>query len=212
MSDTAVTRYAMQVICTMQRGTDTTSRSFSIDDALYEAGGQAAVRFKTAAADLANFLTGEGNTLIQPTGWRDSDSTEAEWTTTSVEIKTISSVTTTLDLRQESNIGWHDGNNSVISSALEWDSLPASTENNGTYVWCGVDDVNVELGDGIKYTFAQEISGSGGVVRLATDDVNSFELWKGANLTQGKSASITASFDGDATYLPSTATLVITRS
>lgn len=119
MSDISVNKDAMQVTCKLERGNETTSRSFSVDNALYAVDTSEAIQqFRLAATELANFLTGEGNKLIQPAGWRDDDSTEAEWTTTSVEIKTVSSTTTTLDLRTNRTFTYTLGNETLESPII----------------------------------------------------------------------------------------------
>ena len=95
MADTIKETHTCNWDLTLQRGNDTTNRSISFDIE------NTALRpdIKDAMRDnLIPSLTGGMSKLIQPTGWRDNDETEEEWTCTGVEVKLVSKTETTLDI------------------------------------------------------------------------------------------------------------------
>lgn len=95
MADTIKETHTCNWDLTLQRGNDTTNRSISFDIE------NTALRpdIKDAMRDnLIPSLTSGMSKLIQPTGWRDNDETEEEWTCTGVEVKLVSKTETTLDI------------------------------------------------------------------------------------------------------------------
>lgn len=89
MADTFTSKDTLAVALTLQRGTESASRTFSIDNPNWDRSSEeSTAAYKTALANLKTFLLGEGKTLIQPTSWRDSDAAEEEWETVGVSFKT----------------------------------------------------------------------------------------------------------------------------
>lgn len=100
MADIVTQNATLGVKLTMQRdeyGTvNTKTRSFSVRNPLIDEQG---ISFREKLQALQNFLLGDGNTLIQPTGWRDEDYEEDVWTTVGVEFTTEYGTTTKWDTR-----------------------------------------------------------------------------------------------------------------
>lgn len=92
MIGTTEIRQEGKLIVTLQRGDEITERTINmpfpvIDDE------QAQTMIATANASLTA-STGGINKLLQPVGWRDTNATEEEWTTTGVRYEIIITETT----------------------------------------------------------------------------------------------------------------------
>lgn len=103
MADIVTQGDKLSITLTMYRADDdsTKTRTFSIDNPVIDETGE---QFRQKLQALQNFLLGDGATLIQPTGWRDDDSTEAEYTTTAVAFATSSEVETKWDTKLPRNL------------------------------------------------------------------------------------------------------------
>lgn len=104
MADITSQISTLSVKLTMYRASDesTKTRTFSVrDPAINEENPEP---FRQSLQALQNFLLGDGKTLIQPTGWRDDDATEGEYTTTAVEFTTEEGVGTKWDTRLTHNM------------------------------------------------------------------------------------------------------------
>ncbi len=104
MADVVNEISTLSIKLTMYRDSDesTKTRTFSVrDPAVSE---QESDTFRQSLQALQNFLLGDGKTLIQPTGWRDDDTTEDEYVTTAVEFTTEEGVGTKWDTRLTHNM------------------------------------------------------------------------------------------------------------
>lgn len=104
MADVVNEISTLSIKLTMYRASDesTKTRTFSVrDPAVSE---EESDTFRQSLQALQNFLLGDGKTLIQPTGWRDEDTTEDEYVTTAVEFTTEEGVGTKWDTRLTHNM------------------------------------------------------------------------------------------------------------
>lgn len=95
MADKTKTTNACSWNLTLQRGNETTNRSISFD---VENTALIPDIKPSMKNNIIPSLIGGMSTIIQPTGWRDNDLTEEEWTCTGVEVKLVSKTETTLDI------------------------------------------------------------------------------------------------------------------
>lgn len=96
MADTIKETHTCNWNLTLQRGNDTANRSITFD--IENTALRPDIK-DTMRDNIIPSLVGGGlSTVIQPTGWRDNDDTEEEWTCTGVEVKLVSKTETTLDI------------------------------------------------------------------------------------------------------------------
>lgn len=79
MAQTVTETYRVSFKCLMQNDIETNTRTVSFDSFK-----QDTTALTAAATAISQRLVSDYNKFIQPTGWRDSDYTEDEWTTISV--------------------------------------------------------------------------------------------------------------------------------
>lgn len=79
MASIITENYRANFKCTLQQGTENMSRNIYFDSYI-----QDMASIATAANLIAQSLVGGYNKFIQPTGWRDNDTAEDEWTTIGV--------------------------------------------------------------------------------------------------------------------------------
>lgn len=92
MADITVTNIKAQYDWQFQRGASTASRTITIDDVTYdEAGVSKATAFRDifTGAVSSPFTAIDATKFWQPTGWRDEDLNEEEWTTTGCNLSII---------------------------------------------------------------------------------------------------------------------------
>lgn len=92
MADITITNVKAQFDWQLQRGASTATRTFSIDDVTYDAAGVSkATAFRDIFTGAASspFTQIDATKFWQPTGWRDNDDTEEEWTTTGCNLSII---------------------------------------------------------------------------------------------------------------------------
>lgn len=150
MADITSQISTLSIKLTMYRASDesTKTRTFSVrDPAINEENPEP---FRQSLQALQNFLLGDGKTLIQPTGWRDDDTTEDEYTTTAVEFTTEEGVGTKWDTRLTHNV-------SLNSASVAWSSISTVSSTPTAIDFSGVGMSGVEAYIDSRVTEAPDI-------------------------------------------------------
>lgn len=155
----------LKITLSLQRGNDTASRSFSVDNPRLSTTTDVSAEFQNRLQALRNFLLGEGNTLIQPTSWRDSDNTEEEWTTVDVQFQTTMAAIVDWGINKLSRTAHlYKGNNELTTlsaATLGTDVTDTAAEYQVRFDGAAATD--------IVYTFYQPATNNGELVFLMYD-------------------------------------------
>lgn len=118
MADVLVNKSKAEYEWILQRGASTATRTFSVDGVPYTEGG------KSAAVAFRDIFTGGASNPLsvvdptkfwQPTGWRDSDLTEDEWTTVGCNLTLVKTDEWQID-------GGGGGGGGALNLQLQYDS------------------------------------------------------------------------------------------
>lgn len=112
--DTITTSSELKFDFELVRDDETTTRRISISDpVLSQEGEQAAIQFaKIFYGGVSSpFAVINPTKFVQPTGWRDDNDTDEEWTTTNVNVFYVSQTVTKVDKGDGHSAAYSNDNN-----------------------------------------------------------------------------------------------------
>lgn len=172
MADIVTQGDKLSITLTMYRADDdsTKTRTFSIDNPVVDGTGE---QFRQKLQALQNFLLGDGATLIQPTGWRDDDSTENEYVTAAVAFSTSTEVETKWDTRLSRNLALSQ-TQLTSTNISEQQISPTEVTLTGEGITASMINVTFtnQSGDGHAFLNLQDTD-SGVLICLVTDETSS---------------------------------------
>lgn len=200
MADIVTTNAKLSIKLTMYRAEDDSekTRTFSIDNPVIDEEG---TQFRAKLQALQNFLLGDGKNLIQPTGWRDDDANELEYTTTAVEFTTSDGTNTEWDTRLTHNL-------TVTPTTLSYADLATSIDDSTDVT---INGAALDF-DKLQVSFAQD-EGTDGALAFGwhgfSDSLGAFFAIKEEQAGIGTTATglVTLTIPAEGVYQEATATI-----